>query len=71
MSGLTWGPSDMSKSVRADAIAYAATCKTCQLHARAMCFDHVPIRVIPRDGAVFRHFQVDIMGPIVQSEKLK
>ena len=71
LSGLTWGPSDVSKSVRADAIAYAATCKMCQLHARATCFDHVPIRVIPRDGAVFRHFQVDVMGPIVPSEKLK
>ena len=71
MSRLTWGPSDVSKSVRADAIAYAATCETCQLHARAIYFDHVPIRVIPREGAVFRHLQCDVFGPIIPGEKFK
>src|SRR5258706_205518 len=70
-SGLTWVGSSASKSVRADSIQYAATCETCQLHARSLCFDHVPIHVTDRETCVFRQMEMDVMGPLLPNVKLK
>ena len=71
LSGLTWGSSPGVGSVRTDSIKYAAKCSTCQMYARTTCFDRVPIKVVTRDAVVFRHFQMDVFGPIVPNEKLK
>jgi transposase InsO family protein len=71
LSGLTWGPSDTEKSVRADAIEYAAKCPTCQMHARVTCFDRVPIHAVVSDPVVFRHMQMDVFGPIIPTGKIK
>jgi transposase InsO family protein len=71
LSGLTWGPSKLGGTVRSDSIDYAAKCPTCQLHARTTCFDRVPIQAVPRDAVVFRHFYMDVFGPICPNEKLR
>jgi hypothetical protein len=63
-SGLTWGSSLEGKSVRADAIDYAARCPTCQAFARRTIFDRVPIRKVPIEPELFRNMQMDILGPL-------
>jgi len=65
LSGLTWGCSPGAGSVRTDSIEYAAKCPVCQMYARTTCFDRVPIQAVPRDAVVFRHFQMDVFGPII------
>jgi transposase InsO family protein len=41
------------------------------MYARTTCFDRVPIQAVTRDAVVFRHFQMDVFGPIIPNEKLK
>jgi hypothetical protein len=71
LSGLTWGCSPGAGSVRSDSIEYAAKCVVCQMYARTTCFDRVPIEAVARDAVVFRHFYMDVFGPILPGEKLK
>jgi len=43
----------------------------CQMYARTTCFDRVHIQAVPRDAVVFRHFQMDVFGPIIPGDELK
>ena len=39
-------------------------CHDCQLKARAVVKDRVPISVVPRDHVPFAHLYMDIIGPL-------
>jgi len=71
LSGLTWGCSPGAGSFRTDSIEYAAKYPVCQMYARTTFFDRVPIQAVPRNAVVFRHFQMDVFGPIIPGDKLK
>jgi Integrase core domain len=42
-----------------------------KMYVRTTCYDRVPIKAVPRDAVVFRHFQMDVIGRILPSERLK
>jgi transposase InsO family protein len=65
MSGLTFP--DVSAMV-AD---YVSKCATCQLRARQMKTDRVPISVVDRGEHVFRKFYCDVCGPFLPAQKLR
>jgi len=43
---------------------YVDKCHECQLKARAVVKDRVPISVIPRDQMPFSHLYIDVFGPL-------
>jgi len=51
---------DMRKFIK----NYVDQCHECQMKARAIVKDRVPISVIPRDPALFAHLYMDIIGPL-------
>jgi hypothetical protein len=65
MSGLTFP--DVSAMV-AD---YVSKCATCQLRARQMKTDRVPISVVDRGEHVFRKLYCDVCGPFLPAQKLR
>src|SRR6218665_293836 len=39
-------------------------CEKCQLKARSLVMDRVPITPIPREDIAFKHMTMDVVGPI-------
>ena len=52
----------LSKTVK----HYVDTCHDCQLKARALIKDRVPISVIPHDEIPFSHLYMDAIGPLFE-----
>lgn len=50
ISGLTW------LNLKLSCKRYIDACEKCQFKSRTTCFDHVPIKAIPRADEVFDHF---------------
>src|SRR6218665_129215 len=40
------------------------SCEKCQLKARSLVMDRVPIKPIPREDTAFRRMTMDVVGPI-------
>jgi len=66
MSGLTW-PTLASEVVR-----YCGSCSTCQLRARQLRTDKVPISIVEKagQGQVFAHMHCDVFGPILPGQNV-
>src|SRR6218665_40187 len=43
---------------------FCKSCERCQLKARNLVMDRVPITPIPREGTAFRRMAMDVVGPI-------
>ena len=50
---------------------YVNQCHECQLKARAVIKDRVPISVIPRDPVPFSHLYMDVIGPLLDKAEYK
>ena len=50
---------------------YVNECHECQLKARAVVKDRVPISVVPRDQVPFSHLYMDIIGPLFEHGEYK
>ena len=51
----------MSKTIA----EHVTHCHECQLNARALVKDRIPISVIPRDPVPFAHLYMDVIGPLL------
>ena len=57
----------MSKTIR----DYINKCHECQLKARAVVKDRIPISVVPRDRVPFSHLYMDVIGPLFDQAEFK
>jgi hypothetical protein len=57
-------------TIARDVKSYVATCKTCSLRRRKMCYDNVPITPIERDVRSFNHWFCDVLGPLFPNQKV-
>jgi len=58
---------NMSKTIT----NYVNQCHECQLKARAVVKDRIPISVIPRDPVPFAHLYMDVIGPLFDRAEYK
>jgi hypothetical protein len=58
-------------TIACDVKSYVATCKTCSLRRRKMCYDSVPITPIERDVRSFNHWSCDVLGPLFPNQKVE
>src|SRR5664279_1920761 len=67
LSGITW------PTMASDVMNYCATCSTCQMRARQMRTDKVPISIVEkaRQGQVFQHMHCDVFGPILPNQNVR
>src|SRR5688572_23959433 len=50
--------------MRRDIVKFCKSCEKCQLKARSLVMDRVPITPIPREDVSFRRITIDCVGPI-------
>src|SRR5664279_4135353 len=67
LSGITW------PTMASDVISYCVTCSTCQMRARQMRTDKVPISIVEKagQGQVFQHMHCDVFGPILPNQNVR
>ena len=66
-SGLVWPTLDVSVT------RYCASCSICQLRARQLKTDKVPISIVEKagQGQAFEHMHCDVFGPILPGQNIR
>jgi hypothetical protein len=67
LSGLFW------PTLASEIVSYCGSCHTCQMRARQLRTDKVPISIVEKagQGQVFAHMHCDVFGPILPNQNVR